>query len=338
MTLPAYAARRLLYVLPVLLCALALTFVLTRVVPGDPTELISGPYATPEGREVLRHAAHLDEPIHVQFWLYLKGLTHGDFGVSYVTGSDVASDLTDRFPATFELVTYAMAIAVLLGASLGVLAALRQDTWIDQCIRVVSVLGVAMPLFWIGLVALYVFYFELGWLPGPVGRTGSTSIAVGDRVTGLLLVDSLLRGDLSAWWAGVRALILPVATIAFAAMAPITRMARATMLDVLASDHVRAARALGLPEREVIWRNALRNTLVPVLTVATAVYGYALGGLVLVEVVFSWPGLGAYSYNAIINSDFPAVQGFVVLSTALYLLLYLALDVVTATIDPRTRS
>lgn len=337
MSLPAYAARRLLLLIPIMLAALLLTFLLTRVVPGDPTDLVAGPYATPAQRAALRHAAHLDAPVYSQFYYYLRGVLHGDLGTSFLTGHHVIKDLRDRFPATFELVTYAMLVAVFVGAPLGILSALRRGSWIDHLTRVISTIGTAVPVFWVGLGALFIFYFQLDWLPGPVGRTGAITSVSSSSITGMVTVDAVLHGDPGLLWQAIRALILPVASIALVTMPPITRMARATMIEVLDSDYVRAARAQGLPERVVIFRHALKNTLVPLLTITTAVYGYALGGLVLVEVVFSWPGLGLYAYNAIINTDFPAVQGVVLLTAALYVLLYLALDIATAVIDPRVR-
>jgi peptide/nickel transport system permease protein len=192
-----------------------------------------------------------------------------------------------------------------------------------------------MPVFWLGLVLLYVFFYRLGWLPGPVGRTGSIEGAETD--TGLLTVDSLVRGDWHLFGNVVRALVLPVLALTFGVMAPIARLTRATMAEILESDYIRTARSLGLPFRTVVLKNALKNALVPIVTVIAVIYGYALGGVVLVEIIFSWPGLGNYSYQAIQNSDFPALQGFVILVTLVYLIIYLALDLVAAWIDPRVK-
>jgi peptide/nickel transport system permease protein len=192
-----------------------------------------------------------------------------------------------------------------------------------------------MPVFWLGLVLLYVFFYRLGWLPGPVGRTGSIEGAETD--TGLLTVDSLVREDWHLFGNVVRALVLPVLALTFGVMAPIARLTRATMAEILESDYIRTARSLGLPFRTVVLKNALKNALVPIVTVIAVIYGYALGGVVLVEIIFSWPGLGNYSYQAIQNSDFPALQGFVILVTLVYLIIYLALDLVAAWIDPRVK-
>jgi peptide/nickel transport system permease protein len=191
-----------------------------------------------------------------------------------------------------------------------------------------------MPIFWLGLILLYVFFYKYGWLPGPVGRTGSAS-ADFDEITGILTIDTLIQGDLDAFWEVVKALVLPCVTLAFVAMAPIARFTRASMVEVLESDYVRTARSLGLPSGVVVRRNALKNASIGVLTIIAAVYGYALGGEVLVEIIFNWPGIGLYSYNAILASDFPAIQGFVLLVTFLYMMIYLALDLATAALDPR---
>jgi len=336
MRLAMYALRRLLFVIPVLLAALFLTFALTRIVPGNPIDRVSGPYITDERRAELKHEAYLDRPFYTQFALYVRDLTRGEMGTSYSTAQDVWKDLRERFPATFELVSYAMLVAVLIALPLGIVAAIKRDSWIDNLARVVSVVGVSMPIFWLGLILLYVFFYYLGWLPGPVGRTGEVT-EVAEGATGILTLDALLEGDPQLFWDAVKALILPVATLAFVAMAPIARLTRATMAEVLESDYVRTSRSLGLPFRVVVFRHALKNALVPIITMIAAVYGYALGGEVLVEIIFAWPGLGNYSYNAILNSDFPAIQGFVLLVTFLYMMIYLVLDIVTALLDPRVR-
>jgi ABC-type dipeptide/oligopeptide/nickel transport system permease component len=336
MRLALYVARRLLLVVPVLLVALFLTFALTRIVPGNPVDRVAGPYITDERREQLKRDVYLDRPFYEQFAFYLRDLVRGDMGISYTTAQEVSRDLRERFPASFELVNYAMFFAVAMAVPLGIVAALKRDTWIDQAARVLAVTGVSMPIFWLGLILLYIFFFYLGWLPGPLGRTGSITQAPSGR-TGILTLDALLDRDLGLWWSSTKALILPVATLAFVAMAPIARLTRSAMVEVLESDYVRTARSLGLPFRVVVFRHALKNALIPILTIIATVYGYALGGEVLVEIIFAWPGLGNYSYAAILNSDFPAIQGFVLLVTFFYMMVYLLLDIVTAMIDPRIR-
>jgi peptide/nickel transport system permease protein len=331
-----YTLRRLLFIVPVLLAALFLTFALTRIVPGNPIDRVAGPYVSDEQRAALKHQAYLDRPFYEQFALYLRDLAHGRMGVSYTTAQDVSKDLRQRFPASFELVTYGMFLAILFAVPLGVAAAIRKDSWIDQSARVVSVSGVSMPIFWLGLMLLYFFFFKLAWLPGPVGRTGSATTQF-DSITGIYTLDSLLRGDLGMFWASAKALVLPCVTLGFVAMAPIARFTRATMAEVLESDYIRTARSLGLPSRVVVSRLAFKNALIPILTIIAAVYGYALGGEVLIEIIYNWPGLGQYSYNAILSSDFPAIQGFVLLVTFIYMMIYLLLDLVTAALDPRVK-
>jgi peptide/nickel transport system permease protein len=329
-----YALRRLLFVVPVLLAALFLTFALTRVVPGNPIDRVAGPYISNAQRAELKHQAYLDRPFYEQFALYLRDLAHGKMGVSYTTAQDVSKDLRQRFPASFELVFYAMLLAVVLAVPLGIISAIKKDSWVDHSARVISVSGVSMPIFWLGLTLLYLFFFKYGWFPGPVGRTGSATTSV-NSITGFYTIDTLIQGNFSLWWECVKALVLPAVTLGFVAMAPIARFTRSTMAEVLESEYIRTARSLGLPNRVVIFRLALKNAMIPILTIIAAVFGYALGGEVLVEIIYNWPGLGQYSYNAILSSDFPAIEGFVLLVTFLYMMIYLALDVVTAILDPR---
>jgi peptide/nickel transport system permease protein len=248
-----YTHRRLLFVVPVLAAALFLTFALTRIVPGNPIDRVAGPYISDEQRAALKHQAYLDRPFYTQFALYVRDIVHGKLGVSYTTAQDVSKDLHQRFPASFELVTYAMLIAVLIAVPLGIVAAIKKDSWVDHIARVISVSGVSMPIFWLGLMLLYFFFYKLSWLPGPVGRTGSATTAV-HSITGIYTLDTLLKGNFAAFWAVVKALVLPCVTLGFVAMAPIARYTRATMAEVLESDYIRSARALGLPFRVVVLR------------------------------------------------------------------------------------
>jgi peptide/nickel transport system permease protein len=227
-----------------------------------------------------------------------------------------------------------MILAVAVAIPLGVLSAVKRGTWIDHLARVLAVIGVSAPIFWIGLVLLQIFYARLGWLPGSQGR-----LPIGymepTHITGLYTVDAALTGNWPVFKEAARALVLPVVTLAVVSMAPIARMTRATMIDALESDYVRTAQSLGLPSHKIVFQHALKNAMLPVLTLIAAVVGYAIGGEVLIELIYSWPGLGLYSYNAIMSADFPAVQGFIILATTLYILIYLAVDVITALLDPR---
>jgi len=329
-----YILRRILFIVPVLLGSILIAFFLTRVVPGNPIEKVAGPYASNEKVEELKTEAGLSDPIIVQFVHYIGDLIQGDMGISYQTNQPVTKDLWEKFPASLELVLYAMILAIALAIPLGVISAVKRGTWVDHIARVLAVLGVSVPIFWIGLVLLSAFYVRFEILPGPEGR-----LPIGypepDRITGLFTIDTLLHGDIDSFWKATRALILPVLTIAIVAMAPIARMTRAMMIDALDSDYIRTSRSMGLPTRVIVLHHAFKNAFIPVLTLIAAVFGFALGGEVLVELIFTWPGLGLYSYNAILGSDFPAVQGFIILVTAVYILIYLAVDVTTAILDPR---
>ncbi len=334
MRLARYIIRRLLFLIPVLLGALFLTFLLTRIVPGNPIDRLAPPYAPDEEVEEMKREAGLLDPWYTQFWNYLGDLLNGDMGISYTTNQPVTQDLRDRFPASFELVFYGMLLAVAIAIPLGIISATREGTWVDHLTRVIAVLGVSMPIFWIALILISTFYTRLGWLPGPQGRL-PIAMTPPPRVTGLYTIDSLLDGDVDTFWAATKQLVLPVLTIAMVSMAPIARMTRATMIDALNSDYVRTAKSLGLPTRVIVSKNALKNAIIPVLTLIAAVFGYAIGGEVLVEYIFTWPGLGKYSFDAIMGSDFPAVQGFIILAVTMYVLAYLIVDILIAILDPR---
>ncbi len=334
MRLARYALRRLLFVIPVVLGAIFITFLLTRIVPGNPIERVAGPYADDERVAEMKREANLDKPFYAQFVIYLGDLLRGDLGTSYTTAQPVKKDLVDRFPASMELVLYGMLLAVGLALPLGVVSAVKRGTWVDHLSRVLAVLGVSVPIFWIGLVLLSFFYSRLGWLPGAQGRL-PIGMPEPERITGLFTVDALLRGQWDVFREAVKSIVLPVTTLGLVSMAPIARMTRATMIEALESDYVRTSRSLGLPSRVIILHHAFKNAILPVLTLIAAVFGYAIGGEVLIELIFAWPGLGLYSYNAIISSDFPAIQGFIILATTIYILIYLVVDILTATLDPR---
>lgn len=326
--------RRILLLVPVLFGVTLVAFVLTRVLPGTPIDRIAGPMANQEQRLALLKHYGLDRPLWQQYISYLGSLPRGDLGDSFTTSQPVAADIRAAFPATIELTTCAILLAIAVGIPLGVAGAVRQGTWIDHGTRVLSVIGISLPIFWLSLVLIYLFFYRWGLLPGPIGRI-SPRIASPPSVTGLLLVDSVLDRDWAALKDAAKHLVLPVAALAFAAVAPLARMTRASMLDVLDSTHIRATRALGIPWRTVVWRYALRNALLPVLTMIAIIYGVLLGGSVLVENIFSWPGMGRYAFNAINASDFPAVQGFLLYSTFAYLVIFLIVDILYILIDPR---
>jgi peptide/nickel transport system permease protein len=249
----------------------------------------------------------------------------------------VASDLLERLPATLELGLIALVLGIVVGIPLGVLAAVKRNTWLDFAIRAFSLGGMALPAFWVGLILLWIFFVLWGVLPGPVGRL-PVNTAGPPQVTGLYLVDSLLAGNPGLWWEAARQLALPAVTLAYGALGPIVRITRASMADALESEYVRTAVAMGHRQRTIWFRYALRNALMPVITMIATTVGYLFSGAVLVEAVFGWPGVGSYALQAIQNSDFAALQGFVIYAGILYVLCYLLVDLLYLAIDPRTRA
>jgi ABC-type dipeptide/oligopeptide/nickel transport system permease component len=331
-----YAARRLVLLVPVLLGVTLVTFTLTRVIPGNPIDQLVSPLASPQERQRLISEHGLDKPIYKQYVSYIRDLVHGDLGTSFTTSQPVFHDLSSRFAATLELTLYAILVAVLVGVPLGIAAAVWANRWVDHAARILSVAGIALPVFWTSLTLLYIFFFRLHVLPAPYGRI-DPSISSPTHITGLLTIDAFFTGNWTAFRSVAEALILPVGVLAFAVMAPIARITRSGMLEALESDYVRAVRSLGLPERTVVLRHAMRNALLPLITIIAVVYGYLLGGVVLVEEIFAWPGLGRYVFDGITSSDYPAVQGFILYATTIYVLLFLAVDLVYMAIDPRIR-
>ena len=328
--------RRIVLLIPVLLGVTLVTFLLTRVIPGDPIASLVSPQASPEVRQALVHQYGLDRPVVVQYFAYIGALLHGDLGTSFSTSHAVLNDLVSRFGATFELTLYAMILALVTGIPLGILAAVRRGRLIDHVARVISTSGIALPVFWTSLMLLYLFFFKARILPAPYGRI-NPRIDPPTDITGLYTIDSLVTGNWSALGSATQALALPVCVLAFGVMAPIARITRSGMIEALDSDYVRAARSLGLGARTVVLRHAFRNALMPLITMIAVLYGYLLGGVVLVENVFAWPGLGNYVFNAITSNDYPAVQGFILYATTIYVLLFLIVDLLFAAIDPRVR-
>ena len=330
-------ARRILLLIPVLLGVTFVTFLLTHVIPGNPIAELLSPQASAAQRHALYVKYGLNNPIFVQYVDYIWQLLHGNLGTSFMTGHSVLSDLTSRFGATFELTFYAMLLALIVGVPLGILAAVRRGKVIDHLSRILSVAGIAFPVFWTSLMLLYLLYLKAHILPAPYGRI-SPLVQPPKDITGLYTIDSLLTGNWSALSSSVDQLILPVCVLAFGVMAPIARITRSGMIEALDSDYVRTARSLGLGSPKVTLGHAFRNALLPLITMTAVLYGYLLGGVVLVENIFAWPGLGQYVYNAITSSDYPAVQGFILYATTIYVLLFLAVDLLYLAIDPRVRA
>lgn len=326
--------RRLLAALPNLLGVVVITFVLTRALPGDPAAYFAGGAATQEAVDQVRRQLGLDRPLPEQFLHYVAGLARGDFGLSITTGQPVLQELLTRLPASIELVLIALVLACAVAIPLGVAAASRPGSWIDQLCRILTTAGVSLPTFFTGLLLAYVFYFLLGWAPAPLGRL-DPMFSPPPAVTGLYVADALIAGDPALAWACLRQLMLPVITMVLFVLAPIARMTRASMLQVLSSDFVRTARASGLSTTTVRIRYALRNALLPVVTTLGMVFGFMLGSSVIIEKVFAWPGVGSYAIDALTASDYAPVQGFVLAMGVLFVLLNLVVDLLYVLIDPR---
>jgi len=334
--LARYILRRVGLAVVTLVGVVLAVFVLTHILPSNPAALRAGPLATEELIARYAHEMGLDRPLYVQFFNYSRQLLRGDLGESWRTEQPVLQELRQRLPATLELASTAFILALLIGLTLGTLAAVGYGTWIDRFARVFATLGASLALFWLALVGVHIFYYSLGWAPPPLGRL-TVGLPEPPVVTGLLSIDSLLAGDLATLADALRHLWLPALTLAFVVSAPITKVMRAAMLDALGADFARTARAIGVPTLQIIVRDALRNAFIPVLTTLGIVFGYLMAGNVVVERVFSWPGIGQYAWTGLTLNDFNAVQGFVLLIATLVVLLNLAIDLAYGVIDPRIR-
>lgn len=328
--------RRLLTVIPTLIGVIVVTFLLTRVLPGDPAVYFAGPAATPQSIEEIRKKLGFDRPLPEQFVYYISDLAKGNLGNSLSTGQSVVEEIATRLPASAELTLFGLFVAIVIAVPLGILAAVKQGSIIDHACRVIATVGVSLPVFFTGLLLVYVFYFLLGWAPAPIGRL-DIFYSTPDRVTGFYLIDSLLAGDVETFRAALAQLILPVVTLAIFSIAPIARMTRAAMLSALSSEFVRTARASGLSPYRIVITYAFRNAMLPVITTFGMVFSFLLGANVLVEKVFAWPGIGSYAVEALIASDYAPVQGFVLTMAILYVMLNLAIDLLYGVIDPRVR-
>lgn len=335
-----YIVRRLLLLIPVLIGVSILTFTIIRLA-GDPTltYLQNPERATPQQIAEIRDKFHLDEPLYVQYWYWLDGVLHGDLGWSKTATAYTTDAIAQRFPATFELAILATFFAVIFGIYLGTMSAIRVNSITDQSTRVVALVGVSIPVFWLGIMLIMIFYNRLGWAPIPNGRYTFTRFSLADlhSHTGFLLFDTLWSRNWSFFWDVVGHLILPAITLAFASTAIIIRMMRSSMLEVLGAEYVKTARSKGLPEKVVIKKHARRNALIPTTTVIGLSFGGLLGGAVLTETVFSWHGLGEWTGSAAVNLDTAAIMGFTLLTAVIYVLANLIVDIVYAYLDPRVR-
>jgi peptide/nickel transport system permease protein len=327
--------RRLLASIPALLGVVVVTFTLMRVLPGDPAVFFaSGPSAGKEEIEELRRTMGLDKPVPVQLLRYLGDLAHGDLGRSMTTGQRVVLDIGRRLPASLELTCSALLIALMLALPLGILAALNPGSAIDHVVRLVCTLGVCVPTFVSGLLLIYAFYYLLGWAPDPTARIDIFASAP-PEITGFYLVDFALTGDWEGWRAAFAQLMLPAFTMALFVLAPLARMTRASMLAAMGSDFIRTAHAMGLSRARIIVAYGLRNALLPVITITGIVFSTMLGANVLVEKVFSWPGVASYALDALLASDYAPVQAFVLLMASIFVLVNVTIDILYGIADPR---
>jgi len=325
---------RVAQAVPVLFGVIIISFLLTRALPGDPAVQFAGAMATPESIEHVRQVLGLDKSLPEQFVIYLSQLFQGDLGQSVSTGRPVLTELTSRLPASLELTLSALVLSCAIAIPLGVLAATRPGSWVDQLCRLLVTAGVSLPTFFTGLLLIYVFYYLLGIAPSPLGRLDFIYLDP-PRVTGFFLIDSAIAGEWETWVGAVRQLILPATTLALFTLAPIARMTRAAMLSALGADYIRTARAAGLSGGKILYGYAFRNAMLPVVTTLGMVFSFVLGANVLVEKVFAWPGIGSYAVEALVVSDYAAVQGFVLAMAILFVVLNLVIDLAYSVIDPR---
>ncbi|HZS85991.1 MAG TPA: ABC transporter permease [Chloroflexota bacterium] len=328
-----FLARRLGFLVLVVLGVSILTFVVSHLVPADPAALIAGKNASPATLAIIRHRYGLDKPLPLQYLSYMGGLLHGDLGLSSYSRRPILDDFLDYFPATIELTFYALLISVVIGVPLGVYSGLSRGGPLDHASRIFSIAGSALPIFWLGLLLQLVFYGRLGWLP-ELGRL-DTFMAAPRHITGIYTIDSLLSLNLQALGNTLKHVLLPAFTLAFATLSLVVRVTRASMVDVLAQDYIRTARAKGVDRFSVVMRHALRNALIPTITLLGLQVGNLLSGAFLVEIVFSWPGIGFYSVNTIQNADYQAIMSITVLIAVIYTFVNLLVDILYIKLDPR---
>jgi len=318
----------------VLLGVSIVVFFMVRAIPGDPAQIMLGQQATQEQVQQIRENMGLDKPIFVQYGLFLKDALRGDLGDSIVTGRPVTTELLTRLPATLELTAFAMLIAILVGIPVGVISAVRQYSLLDKSTSVLALTGISMPIFWLAMILVVIFGVNLELLPFPGRLDPTTGITA---ITGFVLVDSLLTLNFAGFWDGLLHLIMPALALATIPMAVIMRMTRSSMLEVMNEDYVRTARAKGVVPWRVVFKHALRNAMLPTITVIGLQTGLLMGGAIITETIFSWPGIGLYTYNSISSRDYASIQGVVLYAALLFVLVNLLVDILYAVLDPRVR-
>ncbi len=315
---------------------LLVTFLIGRVVPIDPVLAVVGERASPEAYQAAVRELGLDKPLYEQFVIYLWKVLQGDLGKSLLTAQPVLSDIARVFPATLELATVATILGVILGVPMGVVAAVHQGRWPDHLVRMVGLFGYSMPVFWLGLMGLLIFYGVLDWVAGP-GRLDIFYDGIVPTVTGMILIDTLLAGEIEIFWNAVSHIVLPACVLGYYSLAYISRMTRSFMLEQLGQEYITTARVKGLSESRVIWRHALGNVMVPLITVVALSYAYLLEGSVLTEIVFAWPGIGSYITNSLLSADMNAVLGGTIVVGTVFIGLNMLADVLYRLVDPRAR-
>ncbi|MGN0602171.1 MAG: ABC transporter permease [Oscillospiraceae bacterium] len=329
-----YITKRLLMLIPVLIGVSLIVFLLLRVFAADPAPVVLGEHASAEAIQEWRDSQGLNDPILKQYWDFISGAVTGDFGSSYYTKTPVFTEIMSRFPATIELAIVSIILASFFGILIGVITAIKKNTIIDNIGMFISLVGISVPIFWLGVMMQILFCKNLGILPVQGACDASINF---DKVTGSYIIDSLLSGNMSNFTNVLWHLVLPSCTLAFYTLAIIARMTRSSMLDTLNQDYIRTARAKGLKEGRVIKHHALRNALMPVVTVIGLQFGYLLGGAVLTETVYGWPGIGKYLVECVQKSDFPVVQAAVLMIAVIFVILNLVVDILYAFLDPRIK-
>lgn len=328
-----FVAKRCALLIPQLIGISIVTFLFLHLLPGNPAYLIAGNLATPEAIRSIEHHLGLDKPLLVQYVIYVGNILHGDLGTSWLSGNAVLTDLLQRVPATIELVSIALVIIAVLGIALGVVVAVNPRGLVARAVFGYGLLAGALPDFWIGLILIFILYYKLRLFPAPLGQL-DLGVAPPRTMTGMYLVDSLLTANWPAFGSSLRHLILPEMTLVFVYMGLVVRMTATSMQGALKADYIRTARASGLGPLRVDWQ-ALRNALPPVLTVLGISYAYLLGGAVLVETIFAWGGIGQYAVQAVTNSDYLAIEGFVLTAAVFTMVVYLIVDIAHFLLDPR---
>jgi len=330
----SYLLKRLLWTIPTLIGVTIMVFSMVHLAPGDPAVAMLGEKANPQSVRELREQMGLDKPLYTQYFIYMKNILHGDFGRSANSYESVWQEFTDRFPATMELATTAMIIATLFGILAGIISAIKRYSIFDYASMFGALAGVSMPVFWLGLLLIYFFSVKLGWLPVS-GRLGYEYDI--EHITGLYLVDSLLVKDYEAFWDALKHLILPAVALGTIPMAIIARMTRSSMIEVMKEEYIKTARAKGCSRFQVVVIHALRNALMPVVTIIGLMLGSLFAGSILTETTFSWPGIGKWLVNAVYQRDFPVIQSATLIIASMFIVINLIVDLLYALINPKIR-